>query len=231
MKLQPAPKDAMVAAFIAGELDSPQFGKDWARCLDTLGVRASHPILTAGDISNHEHNELRTQLLECVHASLLVGLPSNTEWYQTDLSPSEVGDLRCGTFPAWMLVGLPTRLISTIATNIDASNDFPNTAKERIADIERRIRDGRPVGALIALATSLTGPFVLMEGHHRATAYARAGTGVAVRAFLGVADEMANWCSFGTLESCGVDDPPGLPAQSQPFPPHALRRCFSIPPP
>jgi hypothetical protein len=199
MKLQPVPKDAMVAAFIVGELDSPQFGQDWGRCLDVLGVGASDPILTAPELSNREHNELRARLLECVHAPLLVGLPPNTDWYQTVLSPSEVGALRCGNFTAWMRVGLPTRLISAIAANIDASSAFPIFAKERIADIERRIRDGRPVGAVIALATSLTGPFVLMEGHHRATAYARAGTGVAVPAFLGVGDEMANWCCFGTL--------------------------------
>jgi len=194
-------EDHMVAAFVQAEIDSARFSKPYREGLRYLGVGRGGLIDTP-DLSNENANEGRRFLLRGVRGYgieqfLFRGWPGDIEWWRFTVSLDELKDFKYAHHQTWIDFTKGTRLVGDGAANVDVVPAGENT-NANIKAVAARSRNGTRFPELIVLAQQKDGPFVLMEGHTRATAYILAGAPEPVDCLLGLSPHMNSWFYWGT---------------------------------
>jgi hypothetical protein len=185
----PATEDEMILAFLRAELLSPRFGPHYAQLLRLL--RNDERLVTQADLADPREDLVRKQLLAGIrgygtNTFLFAGFPPDVQWRHITLTPSEVGDLHYANEPTWLALSAYTRRITIGAQNVTTN---PAVSANVLA-VTQAIQRGTGFPPLIA-ATTGTGPFVLIEGHTRATAYAI--TSNPADLILGTSPNMIRW--------------------------------------
>lgn len=190
--------DEMIASFARGEIDSPRYGRYWKEMLVQLGQ--PRPVVDSPNLSSPEENWVRRWMLTKRRGypdqQLFQGLPSDVVWHQGSVPRESVGDLLYGNFGAWLTFSGGTRLVRHGAANIDTVYIGDDGTNDFIREAECLIAAGMDVGKLLLVSTDRAGPFVLIEGHARATGHAlnigRVPAPVSV--LVGLSPSMAGWC-------------------------------------
>ena len=115
------------------------------------------------------------------------GFPSDISWRRVLLDLNEIGQLRYVGIQAFTDLSKGTRLVAQGAGNYKAN---PETAK-KVDIIREKISRGVSFPELVLVEDGQS-QFVVIEGNHRATAYALEGVD-GVRALLGTSDTMDRW--------------------------------------
>ena len=189
----------MVAAFVRAEFDSARFKAGYRDGLRALGVGRGGLIDNA-DLANQKANQRRRFLLRFrgyPDDFLFRGWPSGVEWRSVRLSLDELATTRYANYDTWIRLSGGTRLIREGAANVDKITVAEN-ANAHIKSVANLVREGLRFPELILVGRSLDQPFVLMEGHTRATAYLLAGAPDSVDCLLGTSPGMAGWAWWGT---------------------------------
>jgi hypothetical protein len=195
--------DDMIATFVRGEYDSARFGANYRVLL--AGSRFDRSIIDKPDISDARQNKIRRRMLQIVRGYpdrlLFTDFPvDKVKWRWIDFDNDEVGQLWYAHLPTWHKLSSGTRVVADGAANLNKIEVEENgiSINDSIRTVEQRLRSGEAFSELILVGQSLHGPFVTMEGHTRATAYAVVGADVAprVRGLVGIAPVMDGWRLF-----------------------------------
>jgi hypothetical protein len=193
-------EDHMVAAFVQAEIDSARFSKPYREGLKYLGVGRGG-LVDRPDLTNKTANDRRRLLLReirgyGVEKYLFRGWPTDIEWWRVQVLLDELKTFKFANYQTWIDLTKGTRLVSDGAANVDTVPVAEN-ANANIKAVAALVRQGHRFPNLILLAQQQEGPFVVMEGHTRATAYVLAGDPDPVDCLLGISQLMNSWFYWG----------------------------------
>ena len=194
--------DVMVAAFVKAEFDSARFGEHYRQILQGLGGDRGR-VIDHPDTTNSEANDQRRTLLRGVRGygigtALFTGWPTDVQWWRARVELDDLAGLRYADYSTWVDLSKGSRLIGDGAANVDTVIVGEN-ANANINAVAAGVTSGRRFPELIFVAETSEGPFVLVEGHARATAYVIAGEPDPVEVLVGVSPDIQSWIFWGQV--------------------------------
>lgn len=159
-------------------------------------LRQSIPvkIIDDPDFSDGEENKKRLELLRYVRQPMIDPLPKDTQWYEIDFNRDDLSRTFIVPSADWLPLTNNTYHILEALRNIASNLDHAN----RIREIKEAI-DGENVSKnLILVASSPESFFTIIEGNHRAVAFAKktledGRETIAEEIFLGISSQMKSY--------------------------------------
>ena len=187
--LEEVDDDVMIAAFVQAEFDSPRFGPGYEARLRELGG-ARGDVIDHPDMSDRAANDMRRALLRHVRGYetgqyLFEDWPTDVQWWRARVGLAELTTLMYANHPTWLCLTGGSRLIGDGAANVDTVFVAEN-ANANIKAVATSVKLGERFPELIVVAETEQGPFVVIEGHSRATAYVLAKAPETVDVIVGV---------------------------------------------
>jgi hypothetical protein len=186
----------MVLAFLQAEVYSPRFRSG---AIQALGGDRS--LVYSARLDDPSQNRRRKAALAAwrgfgAGTFLFQGFPSDVEWRRVALLRDEVGSLQYANYPTWVTLSAGSRLVRDGAANVERIDTADGTNANILA-VERELRGGRTFAEMILAAENPEAPHIVVEGHARATAYARAiADGAEVEAIAGYSAKIGEWRWF-----------------------------------
>lgn len=194
-KLRPMKEDEVIAGFLKNEFFRPEFDRYREQF---------HDLVWSPDFSDARENKLRRALLFLRRGRLWRELPADTEWWEVELEPKALSELRVFPRNHWLRFagdgfGL-TEMIGRIRPWVEANPAQPFAAKLRslMADFSVSDKHGGPV---LLIGTAASGPFTIIEGNHRIAAAFMISPPEALRRFrflCGFSSRMVDCCWYRT---------------------------------
>ncbi|SRR6266568_1730310 len=196
------------------ELDSTRFGEDF-RSLIPIELQTKLRAGRRDVLTQSDWHELKGAVLKFRFPILLDLLQLGIDWYEGELDPSDLPDIRIMNYEPHVRLA-PSRTLAAFAAALDAGR---NSGENEFGGNYRTVRDtfrtdqlrGRPI--LVAEATS--GPFTLLEGYTRLTVMTslrRAGKidSQPIPVLLGVCSRLKEWHLYFLLKGDPVRSPKSL---------------------
>jgi O-antigen/teichoic acid export membrane protein len=173
-KIRRVSENEVIAEFLRGEFYRDEF--------TPYRKRFAKPV-TQPDFSNERENSLRRAMLYRRRGRLWQELPPDTEWWEVELTPSEISRMRVFPRNQWLRYGVPSFLlpetVERIRTRILAHSGDSFIEKLRSLSLEMRTQQNSEFDSVILITINERTPLTIIEGNHRMTAAA-----------LGVPDEL-----------------------------------------
>jgi hypothetical protein len=193
-KIRKVEENEAIAEFLRSEFYQPEF----SRFREPFADLVSNP-----DFANERDNSLRRALLYRRRGRLWRELPSDTEWWEVELTPDEI--LRMRVFPRnqWLRYGTPAFLLldtaEKIRSRILSHSRDPFIMKLRSLSIE--MAQNLVYSSVILITIDSSTPLTIIEGNHRMTAAALvspASLHTRFRFLCGFSPRMAECCWYQT---------------------------------
>jgi O-antigen/teichoic acid export membrane protein len=171
-KLKPVDENVVIAEFLRGEFYQGEF----------TGYRKRFTeLVNRPDFSNQRENTLRRALLYRRRGRLWRELPADTEWWEVELTPTDVQRMRVFPRNQWLRYGVPDFLLSETAERIRGrilsnSND---AFIDKLRSLSLEMKQDSVFSSVILITIDEATPITIIEGNHRMTA-----------AWLGAPDEV-----------------------------------------
>jgi hypothetical protein len=188
--LRPATADEMISTFLRGEIDSPE----WTDCYTNALARRHADrtqVIDHGNSTDAQQSAVRRLVLYECRGGLFRSFPNDTAWRLVTVSPTEVSDFKFMNFDVWRRL-TSTRLVSHGVQNLPQAQGLAG----KVNAIAARLRQGDTFQPLIAAQCDDRPDVVLMDGHHRATAYALSGLPNEIDVYIGRSPHMTGWHWF-----------------------------------
>ncbi len=153
-------EDEVIAEFLKSEFHRQEF-REYHH---SLGDIVSQP-----NIDDPDENAKRRALLFLRHRALWKEIPSDTEWYEVEVSPSSLGQIRVFPRAQWRKLGRGNFSITEIVHGMRTrQHSVDSSFLGKIAAIQARVReeDGG-LGAVILIGLNETEPLTVLDGNHR----------------------------------------------------------------
>jgi hypothetical protein len=194
IEVGPATADEMTLAFLRAEIDPNSSSWAWfAKALAQMRADKAS-LIDNGDLEDTWQNDTRRALLDVGRQGLLRGFPPDTVWRRVAVTPDEVGRFQYINQDVWIDLSAGTRLVADGARNLDRQQD--GKIHSKVAGIAARLRQGDSFQPTIVAQQMGLDKLVLLEGHHRATAYARAALPKEIPLIIGTSAHMSGWRWF-----------------------------------
>ena len=190
VELDSATIDDAVLAFLQAEIESER-GPYIGHAIEALRYDRSR-LIDKPDLSDVHANSARAVILGAYRGFgrnefLFQGFPSDTSWRRVLLDLNDIGQLRYVGIQALIDLSKGTQLVAQGAGNYKAN---PETAK-KVDIIREKISRGVSFPELVLVQDGQS-RFVIIEGNHRATAYAVERVDD-VHALVGTSVSMDRW--------------------------------------
>ncbi len=184
----------IVAEFLKNEFYEPEFHRDRKR-FERLVVEA--------DLGNETENALRLALLFRRRAILWRELPSDTQWWETQLELDDVARVRVFPRAQWRRLATGSYLVPDIVERLRRAqiDDRSNGFYSKIQSLSYRLRREADSSAVMLIGVDAEHPFTLIEGNHRLTAAMLADPELVTkrfRYFCGYSPRMFECCWYKT---------------------------------
>lgn len=197
IEVRQATADEMILTFLRAEIDS-RWNDRYSSALARIG-KARAQLIDCADTNDAQQNEDRRNILGIVRGYgrnqyLFESFPDHhTDWRLFTVTPADVSRFKYMNFPNWRELA-STRLVADGVNNLNREQGGEIHAS--IAGIAARLRKGEGFSPLIAVQCPGNVDVVLIDGHHRATAYAWIGSPNEVEVFIGRSASMDRWKWF-----------------------------------
>src|ERR1035437_6972700 len=193
MKLTPSiSEDEMVSLFMRSQASSPRVNKTIIAALNRDGKETA--LVEAPDTSNDEDNRYRQELLTMTRGyesrtKLFTGFPNDVTWHWGEITKEELRKLKYIDYPYWAEISGGTRAADDAAKNEEVSENL------HISQLVSALQRGERFLPLIIVGTSENSSLVVLDGHHRLTAYASKWSLVpeTIRVMVGFSPDMDKW--------------------------------------
>lgn len=199
-ELRHATEDEMVLAFLQADIESrdPVRLKWYAEALVARGADKA-TLVQRGDVRNTQQNADRRFVLGVRgygrNVALFKDFPDDTRWQLVKVTSAEIGRFKYANHLAnWLRVSGGTRIVADSVKNLDQPQN--KDIHGNVTGIAARLHQGERFPALIAVECTQASERVLMEGHHRGTAYALTGLPDEIELFVGTSTHMDRWVFF-----------------------------------
>jgi hypothetical protein len=195
---RPARETEMVLAFLKGELDAEPWKDHYSSALTYAGENRDQ-LIDRADLNDARQNFARRHVLGEVRGYglnkyLFQDFPDrDTTWRLIGLVPKEVKRLTYMHHEGWCRLA-STRLVGDGAKNLRQGKSADTMNK--VAGIIDRLRNGERFPPLIAAQQLGFDNLILIDGHHRATAYALTDMPSEIEVLVGTSSYMNRWHWF-----------------------------------
>lgn len=186
-------EDAAIAAFLKSDFHNPAFRE----YREPLGNIVRNP-----NFGDPEENAKRRALFSIRHLYLWREIPSDTEWYEVEITPDDLANVRMFPRAQWRKVANGRFSTLAIADGMKRKEDqLDSTFVSKIQAIGRRFETADPeLGAVILIGLSESGPFTVVDGNHRLmAAILRSPQAIQkLRFIVGLSPKMTECCWYRT---------------------------------
>lgn len=161
---------------------------------DQLRQTVAMKILDDPDFFNEGENKTRLELLRHVRQPMVDPLPNDTEWYVIDFNKDDLNRTFIVPSSDWLPLTNNTFHILEALKNVESNLDHA----DRIREIKAATDNGNVSKNLILVASSSESLFTIIEGNHRAVAFAskaleNSGEAIVEEIFLGISPQMKSY--------------------------------------
>ena len=193
-KIRPVDENLVIAEFLKSEFYQDEFKDYRARFAQ---------LVTRPDFSNQRENTLRRALLFRRRGRLWRELPSDTQWWEVELTPIDIHHMRVFPRNQWLRYGIPNFLLpettERIRNRILSHSEDAFIAKLRSLSLE--MKQNSEFSSVILITIDESTPLTIIEGNHRMTAASLGSPDDIHRRFrylCGFSPRMAECCWYQT---------------------------------
>lgn len=198
-KFEKTNADEIVAEFLKAEYTSEIFGDRLRQALEKFN--ADGKLITEPDLMNTADNELRKKILGMHRGygndeKLFSGFPEDIVWYKAKFTVDQLKQVRyIDDHEYWSEISGGTRLATDAVKNILAGKLVYNESNQKFFTAAEAIKKGTVFPRMILVAKDENSPIVVLEGHHRLTAYLLAAEFVRqpIEVFIGYSKDLDKW--------------------------------------
>jgi len=187
-------KEEVIAEFLKNEFYEKQY--DGYR--DKLGHLVYQPNLTSD-----QENELRRALLDRRRGKLWRELPADTDWWQVELSPEDLGRIRVFPRSQWLRVAKGSfnlfEVVELLRGRITSGKSGGFISKIRA--LSQHLPKSVTPSSVLLIGIDQNGPLTIIEGNHRVAAAMLVSPDLALsrfRFFCGFSPRMTECCWYHT---------------------------------
>jgi len=187
-------KEEVIAEFLKNEFYEKQY--DGYR--DKLGHLVYQPNLTS-----EQENELRRALLDRRRGKLWRELPADTDWWQVELSPEDLGRIRVFPRSQWLRVAKGSfnlfEVVELLRGRITSGKSGGFISKIRA--LSQHLPESVTPSSVLLIGIDQNGPLTIIEGNHRVAAAMLVSPDLALsrfRFFCGFSPRMTECCWYHT---------------------------------
>ena len=195
-KIRRLDENEVIAEFLRGEFYQDEFHRYRKR----FALLVSHP-----DFTDERANALRRALLYRRRGRLWQELPTDTEWWEVELSPQDISRIRVFPRNQWLRYGIPSFLlpdtVDRIRSRIHSRSGDSFIEKLRSLSLEMKMSQESKFDSVILIAIDEYAAMTIIEGNHRMTAAALGipeGICDRFRFMCGFSPRMAECCWYQT---------------------------------
>lgn len=193
-KIRPVDENLVIAEFLKSEFYQEEFTE--------YRVRFAH-LVTHPDFSNERENTLRRALLFRRRGRLWRELPSDTQWWEVELTPLDIYQMRVFPRNQWLRYGIPNFLLPETAERI--RNRILSHSEDafisKLRSLSLEMKQKSEFSSVILITIDESTPLTIIEGNHRMTAASLGSPGDIHRRFrflCGFSPRMAECCWYQT---------------------------------
>jgi O-antigen/teichoic acid export membrane protein len=193
-KIRPVDENLVIAEFLKSEFYQDEFKNYRARFAE---------LVNRPDFTNQRENTLRRALLFRRRGRLWRELPSDTQWWEVELTPIDIYHMRVFPRNQWLRYGIPNFLLpetaERIRSRILSHSEDAFIAKLRSLSLE--MKQNSEFSSVILISIDESTPLTIIEGNHRMTAASLGSPDDIHRRFrflCGFSPRMAECCWYQT---------------------------------
>lgn len=187
------PEDEVIAEFLKSDFHYPAF-RDYRESL--------HALVATPNLDDPSENAKRRALLFIRHLSLWKEIPSDTEWYEAELTADDLINVRAFPRAQWRKPAQGNFSITKIVEGVRTRHDVMDEQfLAKIEDISDRITKGTAnFGSLILIGLNENEPLTVLDGNHRLVAAMLTSPGdlKKLRFMCGLSPRMMECCWYNT---------------------------------
>ena len=157
-------EDEVIAEFLKSDFDNAAF-EDYQESLRDLVMKPR--LDDAGE------NAKRRALLFIRHLPLWRELPRGTEWFEVEVKPADLGQIRVFPRAVWRKLARGNFTITTVIERIRTYRGHDISVRaflSKIASVRDWISRETPPGAVLLIGINESEPFTILDGNHRLAA-------------------------------------------------------------
>jgi hypothetical protein len=184
----------VIAEFLKNEFYQEEFHSD---------RESFERLVLEAHLDSKDENDLRRALLFRRRGHMWREVPTDTQWWEVELEPSDLSFIRVFPRAQWRQIAQDSFLLRDIANRI-RSGRFAGSKREFIARVQAlsyRLRTVHDSSAVLLIGIDEQHPLTILEGNHRLTAALLAGPsmfGQQFRIFCGLSPHMSRSCWYET---------------------------------
>ena len=157
-------EDEVIAEFLKSDFNKPEFEK-YQETLRELVIKP--------DLDNAGENAKRRALLFIRHLSLWSELPEGTEWFEVEVRPADLGQIRVFPRAQWRKLARGNFTVTAVVERVRtfrSHNVVQDAFLSKIAAIRDWLRHATDPGAVLLIGLNESEPFTILDGNHRLVA-------------------------------------------------------------
>ena len=184
-------EDEVIAEFLKSDFASDVY-RDYHGTLQSVVFSPDHH-------SEYER-QTRRALLDLRHRALWNEIPRQTEWYEIQISETDLGNVRVFPRAHWLRIARGCFAVPNVIHRIVSRSDSANARfKTKISAIRGLIGlDESKLGSVILIGQGDSSPLTVIDGNHRLVAAALEGRIDRLRFLCGLSPEMTKCCWYKT---------------------------------
>ncbi len=186
-------EDEVIAEFLKSDFHSAAFHEYREALCD---------LVTAPNLEDPVENATRKALLFIRHLALWKELPTETEWYEVELRPSELHRIRVFPRAQWRKVARGNFSLTAVAERMRRHHQtIEPSFRAKIEAIGNRVSGHDPdLGAVVLIGLSENEPLTVLDGNHRLMAAILASPDKLgrLRYLCGLSPRMRECCWYNT---------------------------------
>jgi len=194
VKIRRASESEVIAEFLKAEFYQPEFDQ----------YRDSYAgIVSAADLANERENSIRKTLLFRRRGRLWRELPSDTQWWQIELQPSDMPRVRAFPRKQWREFAegdfYLTRMIGRIRATVESQDG--SWFSEKMRSVAADLQDNRVPNSVLLIGVDESSPLTIIEGNHRMAAamlISPDAVSQQFRFYCGLSSNMTQCCWYRT---------------------------------
>lgn len=183
-------KDEMIAVFLKGEVDSPQFGTVINDQLKKSGK--NRKIIDEPDFLSIEENNDRKSLLQISrgyerNVLLFENFPEDIQWKRMVLDKADLSKIKYINCPRWPQLSNSSRLPLDGAKNAELI--------KKCQEMVNTLKQGGSFFEVILVALNEKMDLIILDGNHRMTAYFMTPQYIPekLKCIIGFSENIKNW--------------------------------------
>jgi O-antigen/teichoic acid export membrane protein len=187
-------ENEVIAEFLKNDFQSPVF-EEYREALD--------PLVSSPDLNSASENARRRALLFMRHGALWRELPHGTEWFELELRPADLEQIRVFPRAQWRKLAQGDFSMRRILWSFTSGHCYKvadKTFLTKILDLSDWVSQSAEVGAVLLIGVTEHGPLTILDGNHRLVAAALNSPDVMkkFRLLCGFSPNMAQCCWYKT---------------------------------